>query len=66
VTVLGDRGKELTGWKKAYFTAHEIGKWLQKNYMSKQRNKHCLSILREQTAKIQLSQDNVCFDSVSS
>jgi hypothetical protein len=23
VTVLGDRGKELSGWEKAYFTAHE-------------------------------------------
>jgi hypothetical protein len=25
VIVLGDRGKELPGWEKAYFTAHEIG-----------------------------------------
>jgi hypothetical protein len=66
VTVLGDRGKELSGWKKAYFTAHEIGEWLQTNCTSKQRNKHCLSTLREQTAKIQLSQDNVCFDLVLS
>jgi hypothetical protein len=65
VTVLGDRGKELLGSEKAYFIAPEIGDWLQKNCLSQQRNKHCLSTLREQTAKIQLSKDNVCFDSVS-
>jgi hypothetical protein len=41
VTVLGDRGKELSGWEKAYFTANETGEWLQKNCLSKQRNKHC-------------------------
>jgi hypothetical protein len=61
---LGGRGKELSGWE-AYFPAHEIGEWLQKNCLSKQRNKHCLSTLREQTAKIQPLQDNVCFDLVS-
>jgi hypothetical protein len=43
VTVLGERGKELTGWEKASFSAHEIGEWLEKNCASKQRGKRCLS-----------------------
>jgi hypothetical protein len=30
VTELGDRGKELSGWEKTYFIAHEIGEWVAK------------------------------------
>jgi hypothetical protein len=65
VTVLGKQGKELSGWEKAYFHAHQIGEWLEKNCALKQRTKYCLSTLREKTANIRLSQDGVCFESVS-
>jgi hypothetical protein len=55
VTVLGKLGKELSGWEKAYFPAHQNGEWVEK----------MLSTLREQTANIRLSQGVLCFESVS-
>jgi hypothetical protein len=35
VRVLGKRGNQLSGWEKAYFPAHLIGEWLEKNCVSK-------------------------------
>jgi hypothetical protein len=63
VTVLGKRGKELSGWEKAYFPAQQIGEWLEKNCAVKQRTKRSLSAFaraREQTANNQLSQERLC------
>jgi hypothetical protein len=37
VTVLGKRGKELSGWEKTYFPAQQIGERLEKNCAVKQR-----------------------------
>jgi hypothetical protein len=59
VTVLGKRGVLLEGWETAYFPAHEIGTWLEKNCASRQRKKHCLSALRKQTAIHHLSQESM-------
>jgi hypothetical protein len=56
VTLLGDRGKNCRV-ARTLTSPPRIGEWLQKICLS-QRNEHCLS-------NIQLSQDSVCFDSVS-
>jgi hypothetical protein len=59
VTLSGERGTEFPGFEKAYFSAHQIREWLLKNCKTKQRKKHCLSTLREQTANQEAQQDRM-------
>jgi hypothetical protein len=59
VAVLGERGKELTGWENAYFSAQQIQGWLTKHCSTKQKKKHCLSKLRKQITTGQRSDGNV-------
>jgi hypothetical protein len=58
VTLLDERGKKLPGFETVYFPAHQVREWLQKHCTAKQRKKHCLSTLREQTANRQESLDD--------
>jgi hypothetical protein len=48
-TVLKEQGRELFGWEKAYFHAHDIRDWLKKYCTNPQRKRHYLSSLRQQT-----------------
>jgi hypothetical protein len=47
VAVLEERGTTLLGFEKAFFPAHRIREWLEKNCASHGRTKHCLSALRK-------------------
>jgi hypothetical protein len=50
VAVLGQRGKELPGWERAYFPDYQIGNWLRKHCASPGRKKNVLSALRCRSA----------------
>jgi hypothetical protein len=50
VTILEENGTKLSGFKKAYYPAHQIREWLERHCASQGRKKHIMSTLRSGTA----------------
>jgi hypothetical protein len=52
VTVLAERGVEMSGYQTAYFPLYRIQQWLKENCCEHERKRHVLSRLQSQTGRI--------------
>jgi hypothetical protein len=52
VSVLEERGAEISGYEEAYFPVYRIQEWLKENCCKRKRRRHVMSKLRKEARSL--------------